>query len=127
MSEILLGVIIGGLIASIAPIINMSLEHRRWKRQAKLEYLKQERQRFNDLYTKTYEKLSRAISENKYSVDLATTVDILMSKEISEYFWGFIRAEKKNAKAGQLALFNITSMMKKHIAQFDDEIRKLIE
>jgi hypothetical protein len=37
MSDILLGVIIGGLIASITPIVMIILDHRRWQRQSKPE------------------------------------------------------------------------------------------
>ena len=42
MSETLNGVIWGGIIASIIPITTLVLNHLRWKKEAKLEYLKSE-------------------------------------------------------------------------------------
>ena len=39
MSDILLGVIIGGLIASVTPIVMIILDRKRWERQATLEQL----------------------------------------------------------------------------------------
>ena len=46
MSEALIGVIIGGAIASISPIVQLYFGHLHWKRDAKLAYLKEERQQF---------------------------------------------------------------------------------
>ena len=48
MGEVLIGVIIGGLIASIAPITTLIIDHKRWKKEAQLEYLKSERKRLSD-------------------------------------------------------------------------------
>ena len=40
MFDTLLGVIIGGLIASITPIVMINSDHRRWQRQSTLEHLR---------------------------------------------------------------------------------------
>ena len=43
MSETLIGVIIGGIIASIAPVFTLAVDHRRWRRESRLTYLMSER------------------------------------------------------------------------------------
>jgi hypothetical protein len=66
MPDILLGVIIGGLITSITPIIMIILDHRRWKRQARLEQRRLERKRLEKVFRENLKRFSKAISENSY-------------------------------------------------------------
>ena len=126
MSEALLGVLIGGFIASIVPIINLTLEHRRWKRQAKLEFLKQERTRLTQLYSELYEELSAALNDNNYPIDMATSIQIFLSDEINKEFWSLMKKNKKDRVDKQTTLFNISAEMKIHLKKIDDEIRELI-
>ena len=70
MSDTLLGVIIGGLIASITPIVMIILNHRQWKRQSALEQLRFERRRLEKIFRGNLKRFSKAITENSYPSDM---------------------------------------------------------
>ena len=83
MSEILIGVIIGGLIASIFPVVTLIVDHRHWVRESKLEHLRSERKRLENKYSKNLKMFSKAIGENSYSSDMIMEFILTMPKEVS--------------------------------------------
>ena len=89
--------------------------------------MKQERERFNTLYTETSKKLSKAVLDNSYPVDLGPSIDILMAKEISDCFWTFVRTKEKTSEDKKLFLYKINTLMKEELSKIDDEIKKQIE
>ena len=96
MPDILLGVLIGGLIASITPIIMIILDHRRWQRQATLDQLRHERKRLEKMFRENLKRFSKAISENSYPSDMIMDFILIMPKEVSTKFKEFLANPKKN-------------------------------
>ncbi len=68
--EALIGVIIGGVIGYGAAITTLVVEHRRWKREFKLQYLITERTRREEQCDRIRELMDKAIDENSYSAVL---------------------------------------------------------
>jgi hypothetical protein len=56
-------VIIGGLIASVAPVCAIFLDTRRWKLEKQLERLKEERSRLEQLLSETLPRLAEAMAK----------------------------------------------------------------
>ncbi len=122
MSETLKGVILGGIIASITPVITLLLNHFRWKKDAKLEYLKSERRRLEQLYSETMESLSEAMGKNQYSTKILSDIMILMPKNISDEFHSWMKKGEDPTKGHM----NIAVEMKKSLAEIDNQIKELI-
>jgi hypothetical protein len=126
MSETLNGVIWGGIIASIVPVTTLVLNHFRWKKEAKLEYLKSERRRLEQLFSETLENLADGMDKNSYPTKMLSDILILMPKNISDRFNLWMDEKDKDASKGRFALFDISLEMKKSLAMIDDQIRELI-
>ena len=126
MPDILLGVIIGGLIASITPIVMIILDHRRWQRQATLEQLRLERNRLEKMFRENLKRLSKAISENSYPSDMIMDFILTMPKEVSTKFKEFLANPKKTDTTSKKALINVVSSMKKSLSDIDHEIENII-
>ena len=126
MSETLVGVLIGGLIASIAPIANLYFESKKWKRDSQLEYLKQERERLSTLFEDTLDELANAMIENSYSSKMTSEITILMPKEVSEKFMSFMDEKDKTESNCKTAYLGIAVEMKKCLKDIDDKISNLI-
>jgi len=126
MPDILLGVIIGGLIASITPIVMIILDHRRWQRQAILEQLRLERKRLEKMFRENLKRLSKAISENSYPSDMIMDFILTMPKEVSIKFKEFLADPKKTDATGKKALINVVSSMKKSLSGIDHQIESII-
>ena len=126
MSDALLGVIIGGLIASVTPIIMLILDHKRWQRQATLEQLKFERNRLEKIFRANLKRLARAIAENSYPSDMIMDFILTMPGEVSAKFKEFLAdPEKTDAKCNK-AYMTIVSSMKMALSDVDRRIENII-
>lgn len=126
MSDILLGVIIGGLIASINPIVMVILDHRRWQRQLKLEQLRFERTRLEKIFRENLKRFSKAISENSYPSDMIMDFILTMPEEVSTKFKQFLADPNKTDQKCKKAYINVVSSMKKILSDIDSKIENLI-
>ena len=126
MTDALIGVIIGGVIGSIAPLSTLIFGHYRWKRESKLEYLKSERARLEGLFDKTLEKLAEGMEKNSYSSNMASDILVLMPSDVSEKYLDFISDKDKTELKGKHAYMDLALAMKKSLSSIDDDIRKLV-
>jgi gas vesicle protein len=59
MNDALIGVVVGGLIAWVAPLLALRYTERQWRFEAKMNYLKSERDRFEKLYELNLERFAK--------------------------------------------------------------------
>jgi len=126
MSEILIGVIIGGMIASITPLVMLILDHRRWQRESKLEHLRSERKRLERMFRENLQRLSKAISKNSYPSDMMMDFLLTMPKEISILFKEFLADPDKTDSRCKKAYMSIVLSMKKTLSEIDSKIENII-
>ena len=86
MNDTLLGVIVGGLIGWIAPLLTLRYGERRWKFEANLTHLKSERDKFATLYEKTIENIESNAGSSALPIKTLADIIVLMPNEISKAF-----------------------------------------
>ena len=124
MSETLIGVLIGGIIASIAPVVQLCVEHRRWRREAYLEYCKSERQRFDELYERLLEEFGDGLKNDSYSSSMVASLETRTPKEVAHVFEDWMKVEDRSEFAQKVAFRNMATAMRRHLASLDEEIRE---
>ncbi|MBI3597552.1 MAG: hypothetical protein HY203_10405 [Nitrospirae bacterium] len=123
MSETLIGVIVGGVIASITTIASLIINDRRWRREMRHEYLKGERQRFEKMYSTTLDQLGGAMRKQSYPTQMYTDFMILMPKNIHECFKQWLDEKDKNEDKRSFKYFELSALMKSHLAEIDEQIK----
>jgi hypothetical protein len=126
MSDTLIGVIFGGFIASIVPVITLVVNHKRWKVEKNLEYLKSERKRLENLFSETLEKIDKAMRTNSYPSEMTSDILILMPKEVSDIFNDWMADPDQTHLKGKHTYMNIAVEMKKSLASIDTQIKEVI-
>jgi hypothetical protein len=126
MFDTLVGVIIGGLIASMTPIVMLILDHRRWQRQATLEQLRFERKRLEKIFRENLKRFAKAIAENSYPSDMIMDFILTMPKEVSTKFKEFLADPNKTDARCKKAYINLVSSMKKILSDIDSRIENVI-
>ena len=126
MLDTLVGVIIGGMIASTTPVVLLILDHRRWQRQTTLEHLKSERRRLENIFRANLNRLSKAIRENNYPSDMIMDFILTMPQDISENFKSFLADPNKTDAKCKKAYLNVFSSMKKTLSAIDRKIETII-
>ena len=126
MSDILIGVIIGGMIASITPLVMLILDHRRWQRESELEHLRSERKRLERIFRENLKRFSKAIVKNSYASDMIMDFLLTMPKEISIKFKEFLADPNKTDSRCKKAYMSIGLSMKKTLSEIDSKIENII-
>ena len=126
MLDTLLGVIIGGLIASVTPIVMLILERRRWQRQSTLEQLRFERKRLEKIFRENLKRFSKAIAENSYPSDIIMDFILTMPNEVSVIFKEFLADPNKTDEKSKKVYLNVFSTMKKILSDTDKRIENMI-
>lgn len=126
MSEALIGVLVGGLIASIAPIASLLLEHRRWSREKRLEHLRKERDRLEMLFREALADLSRAMEQNSYPIQMLADMNVLMPRSVMQRFNEWMEKSDKTDQDRKEAFLEISIEMKSALAELDRKIETAI-
>ena len=126
MLDTLLGVIIGGMIASVTPIVMLILDRRRWHRQSTLEQLRFERRRLEKIFRENLKRFSKAITENSYPSDMIMDFILTMPEEISSKFKEFLADPNKTDAKVKKAYINAVLSMKKILSDIDSKIENII-
>jgi len=126
MSETLIGVLIGGLIGSIAPFATLVFSHLHWKREANLAHLKSERTRLEQLFEKNIIRFGDAIKENSYPSDMSSDFIVLMPEKISELYDNFMEKMDNSPERCRVVYLEMSVAMKSELAKVDKKINDCI-
>lgn len=126
MSQALVGVLIGGLIASIAPLITMLAETRRWKSEQRLEYLREKRTRQERLTDEFLTSFADAMANDSYSMNMAAEAAIFLPQEANKRFLEWMAEQNGTETSARIAYLEICVVLKTAIAEIDRDICALV-
>jgi branched-subunit amino acid permease len=126
MSEVLLGTIIGGVIASIIPTITTIVEHNKWKKTQRIDNLRRKREILNQAYKQTIEGLKQGIIEDYFTIEMIADFEILFPKDVLNSFQEYIKEDKKNEYQKTLKYQDIIKSMKQSLSRIDKEIDSIL-
>jgi hypothetical protein len=119
MSETLIGVVIGGLIASITSIAQLIYNHFHWKRETNFTYLKEHRLRLERKNDEILEMVSRALSEDIISNKLASELLVHMPKSAAKLFDDYLAKKDRSIEAQRVLFFNMTIELSMALEEID--------
>ena len=125
MTDTLLGVVIGGLIGWIAPLMTLRYGERRWRFEARLNELKSVRERFERLYESNLKLLVEGMAKNSYSSNMMSDILVLMPMEISDMFSAHMADTEKADLTSKHMFLGIAAAMKRDLRARDAEILAL--
>lgn len=112
----LIGVAVGGTIGMISTYIQQYYAHKHWKTEARLTYLKNERQRCQEGYTRMLSLMEKApLSQEAFALFLFTAPP--------EFDDQILRLENADPKT-KIARLHI--LIQDHIRKLDDEIKNTL-
>jgi len=127
MSDVLWGVIIGGIIGNVTGIITLIISHYKWKREFKLNYLKDERQRLEKLYNEIYDPITKTLYSGMVNPQvkgkLLISLPNVVSKKITEYVDQSYNADEPKKRELTTA---IGTAMRESLNDIENEIKKLV-
>lgn len=127
MSDAIFGVLIGGLIGWIAPLLTLRYGERRWRFETKLVHLKAERERFEKLYEEALKLFGEGAAKNSYSTLMIADFLVLFPKEIGDLFEKHMHNKEKTEETIRGTVLELAAAMKTDLRNRDDEIRRMLD
>ncbi len=124
MNDTLLGVIVGGLIGWIAPLLTLRYGERRWKFEANLAHLKSERDKFATLYEKTIENIESNVGSRELPIKTLADIIVLMPSEISKAFDSYFEPNITD-EVRKTNFLELVAAMKRDLRNRDNAIAAL--
>lgn len=127
VTEALIGVVVGGLIAWVAPLMTLRYSERRWTFEAMLSELKEERERFEQLYEKNLQLFADGAAQNNYSSNMTSDFLVLMPKEINDMFLAHMADKDRSDARIKGTYLALASAMKRDLKARDQELKRLLK
>jgi GTP-binding protein EngB required for normal cell division len=126
MSDQLIGVIVGALIASLMPAITLWFEFRRWGREKQIEHYRGERDRLERLFEEARIKMVKGMTENSYPIDMIATFMHRCPDNVYKAFIEMMEQKDKKEEDYRHHHLNIASEMNKSISKIEKKIEEVI-
>lgn len=126
MSETLIAVVIGGLIAWVAPLVTLHYGERKWKMELLVAHLKSERDRSESMYERVLADFAKAMVENSYPSNMTSDLLVFAPKDVQEIFTSFMTDRPKTEEKCKSAYLDLAAAMKRDLRARELEVRKLL-
>jgi hypothetical protein len=120
------GVIIGAIIGSLFPILNLIIENKKWKRERIIDYKIKKKENLEKMFSEICQSLIDGMKEEKFNMDVLNSLDYLVPEKVNKAFQGMLKAEIKTDDDKRRQIFFINRAMKESLADIDMEIEKEI-
>lgn len=125
MSETLQGVLVGGVIASLAPVITLLVETRRWRIEMRVAQLRLTRERLEKLFSEITKALLDGVETGVYPIEMYANMDLHLPQGVRDALDKFLTETDKSKKTMRGHYMFIELEMKKALARIDKEIDDL--
>ncbi len=123
----LIGVIIGGLIVTVAQFITHFLNYRKWKKEIKIQHLRLRRDKLEQVFNKAKKEILDGMTKNSYDIDMISDLQFYFPKEVFQSFEKIITGKEEREFNKKMLFFLIIKEMKKSLAKIDEEIEEEIK
>ena len=122
MSETIIGVLIGGGIGLVMPIISLCINQRQLRRERIIHHLKEKKGVLKDEFSEAKELLLEAMEKNNYSIDMVSKIRILFPKKVLDAYNKLI--EEKDKRKYKFHYLNILDAMHEELLEIDRKIEE---
>ncbi len=126
MDETLQGVIVGGLIASLATFGTLFFQYKQWKKTKKIEQMRIKRARMEEVFSKIWRMTEENMKSGDFDTDVYTDVLLLCPENVKMVYNDFVKKDDLTEDDKLYHQTCISVEMKKALSEIDDEIEREI-
>lgn len=126
MSDTLIGVIIGGLIASIGTVITLLVDYKKWKSDRKIRMLRDQRGRLEVLFGEIRPLIEQGIESDAFDTKTLSAVLSLCPPKVYKAFRDMTMDEDNSTEKKRDHVLSIFLAMNEALSDIDKEIKNVI-
>jgi hypothetical protein len=128
MSEVLIGVVIGGVLAGFGTWVTIAVQQWDTVREMRIERLYARRDRLEAVYERTMKALVVGMREGNNSTNQLSDVDFLLPDEVSKALEALLDdKDKEHAKTHQNHYYSVSRAMKKSLRDIENQVDEVIQ
>lgn len=126
MSDALVGVVVGGLIAALVQFVTTRTGEKRWQLELRLSYLKAERGRLEQIFEECLKSFGEGMANNSYPSNMIADFSLLTPKSVKNKFFEIMDEEGKSIERIRQCYLDMAIEMKAALAEIDKKIEELV-
>lgn len=126
MTDTLMGVIIGGSIALIMPVISLIYSHHVWKREKKVERLEYKKKEYEKLFNKGLKEIGKFLRTKTANIEILDFESRMPEEILQEYRRLIDDKNKFDVKKSKNNYWLLSLSMRRYVQSIDDEIDKAV-
>ena len=126
MSDALIGVVVGGLIAALVQFVTARTGEKRWQFELRLSHLKAERERLEQIFEESLKSFGEGMANNSYSSNMIADFSLLMPRSVKDKFFQIMDEKGKSIERIRQCYLDMAIEMKTALAEIDKKIEKLV-
>jgi hypothetical protein len=126
MSDALVGVVVGGLIAAFVQFVTARTGEKRWQLELRLSHLKAERGRLEKIFEESLKSFGKGMANNSYPSNMIADFSLLMPKSVKDKFFDIMDEEGKSIERIRQCYLDMAIEMKAALAEIDKKIEELV-
>lgn len=127
MNSTLQGVIVGGIFASLGTIATLVFQYKKWKKEKRIEHLRNERTRLEPLFKKILEQTNQEMKGESMDSDVFADILYLCPEKVKSAYIEFLELKDPTVEEKQESYFSISSAMKESLAEIDHRIERELD
>jgi hypothetical protein len=112
----------------------MLVEHRKWRREARLTYLREERERWTDFYANLLQRM-QDFAYGDTTIAALADMEVKASPEVRKRFYEFVdnyeaharKSEEERDTECREFTMDIAVLMREHVKRLEDDLAAHIE
>jgi len=126
MSEVLIGVVVGGLIAALVQFVTAWTGEKRWQLELRLSHLKAERGRLEKIFEESLKSFGEGMANNSYPSNMIADFSLLMPRNVKDKFFEIMDEKGKSTERIREYYLDMAIEMKTVLAEIDKKIEELV-
>jgi len=126
MSEALIGVVVGGLLAALVQFVTARTDEKRWQLELRLSHLKAERGRLEKIFEESLKSFGEGMANNSYPSNMIANFSLLMPINVKDRFFVIMDEEGKSSERIRQCYLDMVIEMKTVLAEIDKTIEELV-
>lgn len=126
MSEALVGVVVGGLIAALVQFVTARTGEKRWQFELRLSHLKPERGRLEKIFEESLKSFGEGMANNSYPSNMIADFSLVMPSSVKDKFFEIMDEENRSIERTRQCYLDMAIEMKTALAEIDTKIEELV-
>jgi hypothetical protein len=119
-------ILFGAVTASIVPVLTLVLNNSRWKKERRIEHLRNKHDKLEKVYLSINEALPLAVADNSYPSRITSLIITYGSEKVKKEFTSFMVDKNKTDEKRRSFILSMSAAANEHLREIERKIEDIL-